>query len=373
MPVLNFASPPFPDEAISSWLDRIAARFGAGRDELADYLGLGDGDLDYDMSPRDQKALAHGTRLAPSEIALLPIRHRTPWIGVEDLVEPDIETGVRGLICPRCLEEDEAAGRHQYVRSQWLDVWSVRCRVHGCALQNFEDADLYARQTGPRRVRLTGLFEQTRGPERRRRLKPVRAAGISVPCELTALELAIERARQGSPFDPNLWSLGRSWPAARSALCDLSDLLLTRSRLSGRPILATWFDRPDDLLPAAFTCGAPRRGALGALLAPWRVRVLAGVAVLAARPDKFLSSALHGYGPNHLLELQGISTKLADKLPNLVRVAARDPLGMLLCAATPKEIERLASRSIYWPRPLRDRMASAAAMALAGAGDLADM
>lgn len=77
---LNYAPPPYPDEAVSSWLDRIAGGYMTDRWSLLRYIGLSGDDLDYCISDNAMPLLAHATHQEPERIAALPIRASHPAI-----------------------------------------------------------------------------------------------------------------------------------------------------------------------------------------------------------------------------------------------------------------------------------------------------
>lgn len=107
---LRLAPAPFEDEALSSWVSRTALRYGASGPELLGYLGLEALDPDAAPAARQIAAMAAGTGVPERLLRGLADRQRQ-FIGrPRDLLQRDLETGLRGAVCPACLATDDHAG-----------------------------------------------------------------------------------------------------------------------------------------------------------------------------------------------------------------------------------------------------------------------
>jgi len=130
---LPVAPRPFRDELLSSWMARVATRFGLEVPDMTAYLA-GQGDT---LSARRQidntapdlellKIWARGCRIDPARLERLSLKFRHPnrpcdWIS---------SGGGGGVsVCLACFDADVAAGRDAYIRADWRLVERVVCPV----------------------------------------------------------------------------------------------------------------------------------------------------------------------------------------------------------------------------------------------------
>lgn len=367
-PRLTFAPRPYSDEAVSSWLERIAARYGARSGDLARYLQLKIVDPDQELAEDDLAILAGATNIEIGRLRDWNRGARTDDLEPHDLLALDIETAQRGTVCPRCLDEDSQEGRDHYIRRRWITVWRVSCPTHGCQLRDFEAIHLDVEyRLAKRRVRFSSLFEEALRPLRGRRLHPLRVVGKNLPpAHLVAMESFLADGRAITAADAHVWTGPATPKDIRKVARDVARLLLSRSRFG--PFVLHCFQHPDDIRLAPGSLITPGPEALPALQIDRRVAVLAAVAAVVIRPDRFQLSALQGQGRKHFFEAHGILAKSLNAAPTLARLAQQDPLSLILSIASTKEAERLAKCAVHWPKAMRARFGRAAPVALALAG-----
>lgn len=132
--LLPLAPRPFPGEAPSSWLDRVAARYGLSGDGLLAALldrpradpvwGSSARRLDVRPWPEAERAVAAATRLRPGEVAALRLG---PGARGREILWP--RTAVVPW-CPDCVSE--AALRHGefHLRAEWASGACAACPRH---------------------------------------------------------------------------------------------------------------------------------------------------------------------------------------------------------------------------------------------------
>lgn len=138
---LPVAPRPYPDELLSSWLGRVACRYGLCADELAGRLsGAGAPDLHAapidDMAPSaaETRLWARACRVDPERLRRMALTRRYPdrprcWFGREG---PEWRPS-RGSTpaCLACFDADRADGRDAYLRAAWTLAERCVCSVHG--------------------------------------------------------------------------------------------------------------------------------------------------------------------------------------------------------------------------------------------------
>jgi hypothetical protein len=131
---------PLPHEALSSWVDRLAAAYGLGRrgflrvafgaDPAQDDAMLDTGDGPPDLAA----ALADRTGVSPGRVRAMTLAGYTP--GLLDTAGPGTPWRTDDLMaavprcCPRCL----ATEPDTFVRLHWRLAWMASCPRHGEAL-----------------------------------------------------------------------------------------------------------------------------------------------------------------------------------------------------------------------------------------------
>ena len=134
-PALPLAPRPYPDEALSSWVKRIASRYDFGGDDLVRHvLGHGSfslvrlGRLDACTDPELETALADAGQIDLRRVRDLRIvcgdGAAWPW------------HRVRSAWCPACVESDLARDDEVYERASWRLGCSVECPVHALPLED---------------------------------------------------------------------------------------------------------------------------------------------------------------------------------------------------------------------------------------------
>ena len=126
---LPLAARPYPGEAISSWLRRVAARYELAGDGLLRYLlggrpgWLGQlGWLDFRSDPALEQVLAAAARLDHSSIVRLRIAGADGAAAFWHRTSP--------AWCPQCMQADLAAHGETYERAAWRLGCFVVCPIH---------------------------------------------------------------------------------------------------------------------------------------------------------------------------------------------------------------------------------------------------
>lgn len=137
-PRLPVAPRPFSDELLSSWMARVAARYGLEAPAMTAWLaGQGrDPQIprqldDIAPDPGLLRLWARACRLDPARLARLSLASRYPerprqWC----LDQPGVP------VCLGCFDADFAAGRDGYLRSDWRRAEHVACPAHGEMLRD---------------------------------------------------------------------------------------------------------------------------------------------------------------------------------------------------------------------------------------------
>ena len=136
---LPVAPRPYRDELLSSWMARVACRYGLTAPDLADYFG----DLLSPLHIDDGAPAAGQTRVwaqicgvDPDRVFRLSLRWRYPrrtraWYasrGPEWM--PSTVTGSTP-VCLVCFADDQSAGRDGYLRACWMFAERCICPAHG--------------------------------------------------------------------------------------------------------------------------------------------------------------------------------------------------------------------------------------------------
>ena len=131
---LPVAPPPLPDEALSSWIARVAARYDLSADALVRHLlpnapssnGLARA-IDDEPVPQLEAALA----TAAGQLGMDFAAHRFPGLAAHP--EAAWSRG-QPCWCPVCLFEDVAARGEVHARQSWGMGGYLLCVIHGCFL-----------------------------------------------------------------------------------------------------------------------------------------------------------------------------------------------------------------------------------------------
>jgi TniQ len=132
---LPLAPRPYPGEALSCWVARVASRYGATADDLCRHLLGGQGPgldrverLDHRADPELVGLLAAAARIAPDRLRALRV---TLDDGIATCWHRTTATW-----CPDCVSADLAHGPEVYDRAIWRLGCFVVCPDHGVLLQN---------------------------------------------------------------------------------------------------------------------------------------------------------------------------------------------------------------------------------------------
>ena len=131
---LPVAPRPFRDELLSSWMARVATRFGLEVSDMTVYLA-GQGDIlpalrqidDTAPDPELLKIWVRGCRIDPVRLERLSLKLLYPNRS-HDWISGRGRGGVS--VCLACFDADVAAGRDAYIRAGWKLVERVVCPVH---------------------------------------------------------------------------------------------------------------------------------------------------------------------------------------------------------------------------------------------------
>jgi len=263
---LPVAPRPFRDELLSSWVARVAARYGAEPLELMVYLA-GQGGRDAgarqvdDMAP-DMELLrlwAKACRMDPERLRRSSLASRYPdrprdWFLTETVPA-----------CLACFDGDVAAGRDAYLRAIWRLAEQVVCPAHRTMLLDRCPACRGGLRLSFRMLNgllrpfcrkcdavLTGGGGETEDP-----LKVDFAAGV------LELQRQISRIVRGNPvrFDRLEHAIRTLWaPLDRDG--------------AARPVLALWYDEPGWNCPFEARAAVGRPAPLQHLSVHWRALTL---------------------------------------------------------------------------------------------------
>jgi|TARA_R110000850_G_C9912712_1_gene460739 TniQ protein len=128
---LPVAPRPFRDELLSSWMARVAARYGAEPLDLMVYL-VGQGGRDAGSRQRDDVAPdMEMLRLWAKACRIDPERLRGRALAIRYLDRPrDWFLAETSPVCPLCFDADVVAGRDTYLRGHWRLAEQVACLEH---------------------------------------------------------------------------------------------------------------------------------------------------------------------------------------------------------------------------------------------------
>ena len=271
---LPVAPRPFRDETLSSWLGRIACRYGLDAPALAACLAAPDDPFDAPRPPiddissgLDQIALwARAGALDPARLRRMTLAERHPrrplaWFLNGGSAAPRRATPKPpSAVCLACFEADWAHGHDGYCRASWLLAERCVCPAHGRMLID---------QCPNCRGRLRVAF----------RLRENRARPVCARCEgglegrggegdgsmrdLTTALLAMQ-ARIAAAVDHA--------PAYRNALEEVIAALWSPLDDPGasRPVLAIWISERGWRTPAETRLAVGRPRPLGLLRVPFR-------------------------------------------------------------------------------------------------------
>jgi len=259
---LPVAPRPFCDELLSSWVARVAARYGAEPIELMVYLA-GQGGRDAgarqvdDVAPEMEllSLWAKACRIDPERLRRRSLASRYPdrpqdWFLTETVP-----------VCLACFDADVAAGRDAYLRGHWRLAEQVVCQSHRTMLLDRCPACRGGLRLTFRMLNgllrpfcrkcdaiLTGGGGETEHP-----LKADFAGGV------LDLQSQISQIVRGNPsrFDRLEYAIRTLWaPLDRDG--------------AARPVLALWYDKPGWNCPFEARTAVGRFAPLQQLSVRWR-------------------------------------------------------------------------------------------------------
>jgi hypothetical protein len=351
--------PPYPDEAVSSWLIRASARClieleQGGCPPATDLDGAPDALPRLDHFPEAEALL--------KDLAAQAIRRRWPAAEPRDLDEFDPATRSLAKVCEACLADDVACGRDHYVRQEWRFSWRVSCSRHRTPLIDVEKAELapVIIDGSPEwRVRLLRDYDLVMDPFLSRTDRGGGGSKMTLPAPLLSLESDIMASLTGRPF-PCIWSCGCDWSRARTALFDLTDILLTRSKDNGERLIHRIL--VDERTPHTHIFQFSEK-ALNGLQASWQRLVISALATLLLDPERYDHAVDGQPWQAHAQLIRGAWAALRLRR-TLGRLASQDWLCVIMAGADGPTLKTIEARLDQWPRDLRRRTKSAAAVAL---------
>lgn len=144
---LPVAPRPYRDELLSSWMARVACRYGLTAQELAGHFA-GDGNrlsplpIDDTAPARDQTTVwAQACGVDPERLQRLALSRRFPRRSRSWYVSagPEWAPSARPRstpVCVACFAADQAAGRDAYLRAGWMLGERCICPMHGRLLHD---------------------------------------------------------------------------------------------------------------------------------------------------------------------------------------------------------------------------------------------
>lgn len=129
VPRLPVAPPPFREETLSSWLGRVACRYGLDAPAVAAALDPSRSGLPIDDVAPDPVALriwARACGIDPGRLRRLSVKDRYPGRTRDDFMR----SRRRQPICPACFAADHAQGRDTFLRAWWLLGEACACPIH---------------------------------------------------------------------------------------------------------------------------------------------------------------------------------------------------------------------------------------------------
>ena len=138
---LPVAPRPYRDELLSSWLGRVACRYGLDADDLVNALvadgegGAHESPIDDAAPPKKDTALwAQACGVDPERLSRLTLARRRPerprfWFLSQG--PPWAPTAMRSPpVCCACFEADCAVGRDEHLRADWMLAERCVCPAH---------------------------------------------------------------------------------------------------------------------------------------------------------------------------------------------------------------------------------------------------
>jgi hypothetical protein len=136
---LSLVREPFPDELLTSWLDRTASLYGLSWTELCAATSAGplSTGSDYKLSGERIGYLSTVTSIDAAVIRSLDLWRKFPRQPVTRFMcHPDTKVAAPDY-CEECFCDDFRAGRDHYFRRAWAVAGVSHCRIHECRLRSW--------------------------------------------------------------------------------------------------------------------------------------------------------------------------------------------------------------------------------------------
>jgi hypothetical protein len=337
---LPVAPRPYRDELLSSWLARVACRYGLTAPDLAGFVAAGGRGpssplpIDDRAPARDQiREWAQACGVDPDRLHRLSLSRRYPerprswYLNRGSDGAPSVVSGSTP-VCRHCLAADHAAGREGYLRAGWMLAERCICPVHRRLLED--------RCLGCHR-HLSVTFRLLEGGAR-----PV--------CRWCGLMVADQGGKDARPEDPALvgTALGIQQEITvrvNQAASERAGIEMALAALwapldhpaAARPVLALWFGGAGWRCPYEVRHGVGAGAPLGQLPVRWRL-----VTLLAL-------SEVFGLDPRRDGVLPPVAAHLVRRAaPRPVRVPRAPATGRVLTRA-PADYMRLARQILADP------------------------
>lgn len=274
---LPVAPRPRRDELLSSWLARVACRYGLSAQQLVDQLAAEDEcsspplPID-DFAPAAEQVLqwAQACGVDPERLHRLSLRRRYPrrprswYLSRGPQWAPSAAAG-SASVCVGCFDADRAAGRDAWLRTGWMLAERCICPVHG---QMLHDRCVKCHR------RLSVTFRMREGYAR----------PICSQCG----QLLADRAGEGAPRrDIALVATALAMQERMTVSVDRANLERERIEMAlatlwapldrptaARPVLALWFNEAGWRCPYDVRHAVGAKTPLGQLPVRWRFLAL---------------------------------------------------------------------------------------------------
>jgi len=333
---LPVAPRPYRDELLSSWLGRVACRYGLDAASLVGALAA-EGDargIPIDDAAPTQEHIAswaHAGGVDPARLSRLSLSWRYPdrppaWLSSQG--PPWAPTAVRSPpACRACFEADRAAGRDEHLRADWMLAERCACPAHRRLLLDhcpgcrgplhfaFRLRDGWARL-------VCGRCEQELAARSGREDSALMEALISIQDRIGAIvSVAPERRRRLEAALSTLWAPLDDPGAAR-------------------PVLALWLDE------SGWRCPAEAQGVIGAPFPLGRLPIALRIATLIAADAAFdLGDELL----DHESDAAAFLTRRAAPLRGFPKTPRSAPAVAASARRSPTEYRRLAREILTSP------------------------
>lgn len=140
---LPVAPRPYRDELLSSWLARVACRYGLSAQELVGHLADDSNSLssplpidDWAPAPDQTRVWAQACGIDPERLECLALRRRYPVRPPSWFTRRGPDWGHSVMpgpppVCLECFTADRVAGRNAYLRASWMLGECCICPDHG--------------------------------------------------------------------------------------------------------------------------------------------------------------------------------------------------------------------------------------------------